>query len=163
MLYRWLKPKNRQYMSENDAKLPLPAFQVYVILNMDNYSRSRLFEIKYSSQRQAILNHQRLGSGLGSTRSLTPLLEASCICQYPKWHLSIEPISSELWSPLCPPNHHQLNCNSGFQNGFEAEVKGLQTEDILFLNITFYKFIKRYVRLGLQLLNDILYEAVTSI
>ena len=80
MLYRWLKPKNRQYMSENDAKLPLPAFQVYVILNMDNYSRSRLFEIKYSSQRQAILNHQRLGSGLGSTRSLTPLLEASCIC-----------------------------------------------------------------------------------
>ena len=67
-------------MSENDAKLPLPAFQVYVILNMDNYSRSRLFEINYSSQRQTITNLQRLGSGVGSTISLTLLLEASFIC-----------------------------------------------------------------------------------
>ena len=31
LLYHWLKPKSRQHMSENDTKLPLPGFQLYVI------------------------------------------------------------------------------------------------------------------------------------
>ena len=31
LLHHWLKPKSHQHMSENDAKLPLPGFQLYFI------------------------------------------------------------------------------------------------------------------------------------